>query len=76
MVIKIKKEYSDNKLLEYLLDGLFIDGAHHKQNYLAKAVITLIGLDQLKAYIAYNEDFKTYEEYVEEFGEFDFGVDY
>lgn len=62
-------------IIETLLEGLLIDGAHHKQDSISKALNLLMGKEQLESFIAFHNEFETYGEYVEEYGEFDFGIE-
>ena len=42
-------EYTERKLVEALVFGLHIDGAHHKQHALEEALEALIGPERFKA---------------------------
>lgn len=52
------------KAVESILDGLYIDGSHHKQEYLAEALLALTGFDSVREYIEFSEG----KDYIEEYG--------
>jgi len=69
-----EKEYIDKHTLEsMLLDGLVYDGGHHKQWFLKMALIKKLGsVEATMEYIRKEYDFNTYDEYLEEYGDFGF----
>lgn len=44
-------EETKGKIIEVLLDGLYTDGAHHKQYYLKQALILLVGKDEVEEWM-------------------------
>lgn len=52
------------KAVESILDGLYTDGAHHKQECLEDALLALTGYDTVESYIRFAKG----EEFIEIYG--------
>jgi len=64
---KTKKQFKPDieKAVNYILDGLTIDGGHHKQWYLEQALCELKGKDWVEANNKFDEDGETYDAWEE-----------
>lgn len=65
LFIELEESFKDMDVEEILLEGLFVDGAHHKQWYLEQALIKL-EFDLEKEFQKWLED--------EEYGEWEPGI--